>query len=91
MWWSWKKPVADGGKVEIKDYWVVDGEAHQHSNEVVLSDHDDHDDHDHDHDHTHDADDDDTLQTNANSSPCLSFNLPELTPRISTEAGTDDH
>ena len=26
--------------MEIKDYWVVDGEAHQHSNEVVLSDHD---------------------------------------------------
>ena len=23
--------------MEIKDYWVVDGEAHQHSNEVVLS------------------------------------------------------
>ena len=36
-WWWWWRPVADGGKVEIKDYWVVDGEAHQHSNEVVLS------------------------------------------------------
>ena len=29
------------------------------------------------------------MQTNANSFPCFSFNLPELTPRITREAGTD--
>ena len=32
--------------MEIKDYRVVDGEAHQHSNEVVLSDRDHDDGHD---------------------------------------------
>ena len=46
--------------MEIKDYRVVDGEAHQHSNQVVLSGHGDHHDDEVDNDDDDDGDDSDS-------------------------------